>query len=311
MTQLDAVVGLYSHTAALFAPVDSEDPVPENDFSIAFRQLRDVPGAFVRMANESEFDICEMPIVSYLVAKDRGARFTAVPAFVTRGFDHRRLIYNTESGVSQPKDFEGRAIGVRYYGFTDGTWARSVLSESCGVDLDRITWVTTAPETVLSAELPPNVRVEEGADLVELFAAGELAGLILNAGQSVESEVAAPLFDNPDAVEHAWFQATSVYPIHHTVVVRDELLERFPELSGFLMDQLIASKALLMDRFLSGGPLSIEEQQLGATRAFMGPDPLPFGVESNRAVLDMITRVCLDQHLIRTPLDVEELFTAH
>lgn len=311
MTQLDAVLGLYSHTAALFGPVDPEDPVPEHDFTLAFRQMRDVPGAFNKMANDLEFDICEMPIVSYLVAKDRGAKITAVPAFVTRGFDHRRLIYNTKSGVREPRDFEGRAIGVRYYGFTDGTWARSVLSESFGVDLDRITWVTAAPETVLAAELPPNVRAEEGADLVEMFEVGELAGLILNAGQSVVSELAAPLFDDPDAAERAWFERTAVYPIHHTVVVRDELLETFPELSRFLMDRLVASKDRLMDRFLSGGPLSVEEQQLGATRAFMGSDPLPYGVEPNRAVLEMIARIALDQHLIRAPLSVEELFITH
>ncbi len=131
--------------------------------------MEELPGAFSRMANDREFDICEMPIVSYLVAKDRGVAITAIPAFVTRGFDHRRLVLSSTSGAREPKDLEGREVGVRYYGFTDGTWARAIMARTFGGDLDSITWVTAVPETVLSAELPSNVCMQEGADPVSMF----------------------------------------------------------------------------------------------------------------------------------------------
>jgi 4,5-dihydroxyphthalate decarboxylase len=270
--------------------------------------MGDVPGAFNRMANDREFDICEMPIVSYLVAKDRGIGLTAIPAFVTRGFDHRRLFLSEASGVADPADLEGRSVGVRYYGFTDGTWARAVLAATFGVDLDKVTWVTAVPETVLSAELPPNVRYVEQADPVAMFESGELAGLILNAGQDLESPVATPLFADPVAAEMSWFRDTSVYPIHHTVVVKDELLTAFPDLAATLMNELTAAKAQFLTRLESGAELDAAAQALGATREFMGEDPLPYGVEANRATLEMITKVAFDQHLIRTPMRVEDAF---
>jgi 4,5-dihydroxyphthalate decarboxylase len=308
VNELQAFLGAYPHTETLFRPDEPRAATDRHDFSLTFRSMGDLPGAFNRMANGREFDICEMPIVSYLVAKDCGIKITAIPAFVTRGFDHRRLFLSVASGVQGPKDLEGRSVGVRYYGFTDGTWARAVLAATFGVDLDRITWITAVPETVLAAQLPPNVRYANGADPVAMFESGELAGLIMNAGQDLENPVATPLFDNPVAAELAWFRKTAVYPIHHTVVVRDELLEEFPDLAPRLMDELIAGKQHLLDRLGSGDPLGAEEQALAATRDFMGEDPLPYGVEPNRAVLEMITRVALDQHLITEPLSVEDAF---
>lgn len=307
MRPLNVVVGKYPHTSSLFGGQETASTTVE-DLSLRFRTLQDEPGAFARMANDAEFDICEMPIVSYLVARDRGARITALPIYLTRGFDHRRLVRGVSSGISEPRDLMGRAVGVRYYGFTDGTWARVALAETYGVDLDRITWVTNTPETVPSAPLPRNVQYVPDADLISMTEGGDLAAVILNFGQDVVSENLAPLFPDPEATERAWLESTGVYPIHHVVVAQDDLLRELPTLPSLLMQVFGAAKKRLLDRLASESPLSDEELALASTRDFMGVDPLPYGVAENRAVIEMIIRASFAQHLVHTPAELEDAF---
>ena len=84
--------------------------------------------AFRRMVRGLEFDVCEMALTTYLCAKEHGARFTALPVFLVRGFHHGAILYDPTSGIRGPKDLEGRKVGVnRGYTVTTGVWARAVL----------------------------------------------------------------------------------------------------------------------------------------------------------------------------------------
>src|SRR5579862_5312508 len=76
-----------------------------------------------RMVRDLEFDICEMAFTTYLCAKAYGRPITAIPVFVTRKFHHGAIFYNTLSGIKEPRDLEGRLVGVnRGYTVTTGTW---------------------------------------------------------------------------------------------------------------------------------------------------------------------------------------------
>ena len=47
------------------------------------------------MVRTLEFDVCEMALTTYLVAKAHGVAFTAVPAFLVRGFHHGAITVDT------------------------------------------------------------------------------------------------------------------------------------------------------------------------------------------------------------------------
>lgn len=307
MQPLQVVVGRYPHTEAFFAEPNLVSGLSEG-VPFAPRSLQDEPGAFGRMANGAEFDVCEMPIVSYLVARDRGAPICAVPIFVTRGFDQRRLVRSIASDVKTPRDLEGKAVGVRYYGFTDGTWARVALERTFGVNLDSITWVTSTAETVKTAVLPANVRYRADADLVALAEVGELAALILNFGQRVDDKLLAPLFPDPVDIERSWFQRTGVYPIHHVLVARTARLRELPSLASDLVAVFASAKERFLSQLRTEGPSNENAAAIEATRAFMGADPMPYGIAENFEVLDMIVRAAFDQHLIVRRVDVEATF---
>src|SRR4051812_37922938 len=199
------------------------------------------------MVRELEYDVSELAITTYLCAKEYGKRFTALPIFLVRGFHHGAIVCNPAAGVREPKDLEGRRVGVnRGYTVTTGVWARGILAREHGVDLDRVTWVLSGDEHVAEYRPPPNVvSMAPGGDVAEMLATGELAAAI---GVDVEDPAVAPLI--PDARE-AGFEALrgrGHYPINHLVVVRDELLADRPELAIEVFDAFAEAKRLYVER---------------------------------------------------------------
>src|ERR1700754_4394983 len=118
-----------------------------------------------------EFDVSEMAFTTYLVARAHGVRFTALPVFLVRAFHHGAIRYNTKLGINTPKDLEGRQVGVnRGYTVTTGVWARGVLADEHGVDLDRVTWVLSGDEHMAEYRPPANVvPMPAGGDLTAML----------------------------------------------------------------------------------------------------------------------------------------------
>src|SRR5579862_333265 len=110
--------------------------------TLEFEEVPVLIDAFRRMVRGNEFDVCEMAITTYVCARSFGKPFTAIPVFLVRAFHHGAILVNTQAGIRTPKDLEGRAVGVnRGYTVTTGLWARSVLADEHGVDLEKITFV--------------------------------------------------------------------------------------------------------------------------------------------------------------------------
>jgi 4,5-dihydroxyphthalate decarboxylase len=265
--------------------------------------------AFRRMVRELAYDVCEMAFTTYLVAKAHGKPFTALPVFLVRGFHHGAILCNTEAGVRQPKDLEGRKVGLnRGYTVTTGVWARGVLAREYGVELDRITWVLSGDEHVAEFRAPPNVvAMEPGQDLAEMLAAGELAAAI---GVTVDDPAVGPLI--PDATDAGLeaLRRRGHYPINHLVVVKDELLEDHPDLAVALFDAFAEAKRRYVERLRAGevaDPSPADRLHARVLEA-TGSDPLPYGVEPNRAVIEELIDHALSQRILDRPPDVDRLF---
>ena len=280
-------------------------------FSFDFEDVPVLVHAFRRMVRGLEYDVCEMAITTYLCAKAHGKPFTALPVFLVRGFHHGVILVNTKAGIAHPKDLEGRRVGVnRGYTVTTGVWARAILQDEHGVDLDRVTWVLSGDEHVAEYRPPANVvPMEPGSDLAQMVATGELAAVI---GVEVEHPDVAPLI--PDAAE-AGFEALrlrGLYPINHLVVVRDELLEAHPDLAGEVFNAFAAAKNLYVDRLSQGAiePVTATDAMYRRVMEITGADPLPYGIEPNRATIELLIRSAVSQRVLDRPPAVEALFAA-
>src|SRR5262249_1886911 len=133
-------------------------------FRFQFEEVDPLIDAFRRMVRGLEFDVCEMALTTYMVARAHGKRFSALPIFLVRAFHHGAIVFNTKAGIRSPKDLEGKKVGVnRGYTVTTGVWARSILQQQYGVDLRKITWVLSGDEHVAEYRPPSNVvPIESG-----------------------------------------------------------------------------------------------------------------------------------------------------
>lgn len=277
--------------------------------AFAFEEVPVLIHAFRRMVRELEFDVCEMAFTTYLCARAYGKRFTALPVFLVRGFHHGAILRAAAGGIREPKELEGRRVGVnRGYTVTTGVWARGILADQYGVDLDRVTWVLSGDEHVAEYRPPANVvPMDSGEELEEMLARGELAAAV---GLDVDRPDLAPLV--PDATEagYAALRRDGHYPINHLVVVKDELLEADPDLAVAVFAAFAEAKNLYVDRLREGAieDPSPTDRMYGRVLKITGNDPLPYGVAPNLATIEELLDHAVRQRILERRPAVESLF---
>jgi 4,5-dihydroxyphthalate decarboxylase len=278
-------------------------------FSLKFEEIPVLVKGFRRMVRSLEFDVSEMALTTYLTAREHGVAFTALPIFLVRGFHHSAIRYNTRSDIRDPKDLEGRRVGVnRGYTVTTGVWARGILAHEYGVDLGRVTWVLSGDEHVESYVPPANVEpAPPGADLAEMLINGEIDAVI---GVDVDHPDVAPLIGDPEEAAIAALRQRGFYPINHLVVVKDEVLDRYPEVASAVFDAFTEAKQRYVGRLRDGAVSSDTDRMYSRVLQTTGVDPLPYGIEPNRAMLEQLIEFALAQRILARPVGVDEMFAA-
>jgi 4,5-dihydroxyphthalate decarboxylase len=286
-----------------------EGIVKPRTFEFDFVEIPVLIDGFRRMVRGLEFDICEMALSTYVCAREHGTRFTALPIFLVRAFHHGAILVNTKAGINTPKDLEGKRVGVnRGYTVTTGLWARGVLQQEHGVDLSKITWVLSGDEHVAQYQPPSNVvPVEPGKKIADMLIAGELVAAI---GVDVDHPDVKPLIPNAAEAGLEALRSRGHYPANHLIVVRDELLEAEPALAQDVFEAFAESKRLYVERLKAGtieNPTAVD-RTYARVMEITGRDPLPYGIEPNRAMLEEWVDHCLTQRIITRKVDVDGLF---
>ncbi len=254
-------------------------------------------GAFRVMCRTMDYDISELAIVAYWVAREYGRPFTAIPAIVLGHEQHGNIIYNESTGVRTPKDLEGKKVGTRGFTVTPGIWQRGFFKLDHDVDLNKITWVCTDEEHVQEYDDPPNVTRVMGGDLIKMLEEGEVVAAL--SGYNGDNPHIKRFYPDAEAATRAFYQKHGIFPIDHLVVIKDEIIKENPWLPKALFEALEASKneALKKDPHAHIGGAGIMEG-----------DPLPYGLEANRKALQLLLDLCLEQGVLHKPTTLEELF---
>ncbi|HUK39615.1 MAG TPA: hypothetical protein VLX11_01175 [Candidatus Acidoferrales bacterium] len=267
-----------------------------------------------RMLQKEEFDICELSLSSYLMAKSRGMPFTAIPVFPRRLFSLSQMWVNVDAGVGAPPDLIGKKVGLSTFQTTLSVLAKGDLQSEYDVPWRKMKWIVSKEEAI-PFEPGEGVQVE--------LAAGKKMGVMLEQGEIAALMVPHPpkealrgskkirrLFADPKREEVRYFQKNGFYPIMHLIAFKDEVLARTPELATNVMAAFDKAKAACMDyyddpnwsRFVWGRHLFEEER-----KAF-GDDPWPHGIRKNKANLERFIGYSLDQGLMQKKLEIEQLF---
>jgi 4,5-dihydroxyphthalate decarboxylase len=301
--KLKTAIGTYGHTQPL-----KDGTVAPRTFDFAFEDVPVIIKAFRRMVRGREFDIAELAMTTYVCAREHGKAFTAIPVFPMRGFHHGAILVNTNAGIRTPKDLEGRRVGVnRGYTVTTGLWARSILQHEHGVDLRKVTWVLSGDEHVAEYRPPSNVvSMEPGKTLEDMLASGEIAAAV--GLKDVAGPAIAPLIPNAAEAGVAALKRSGIFPINHTVVVRNDVLAAHPDLARDLFDAFVAAKRIYLERLKTGaGEMTPADKTYKRVMDLVG-DPLPYGIEPNRTALEALVAHSVEQGILRKPVAVEELF---
>ena len=285
-----------------------EGTVTPDGIELDFEDVPVLIQAFRRMVRATEFDVCEMAFTTYLCARAFGKPFTAIPVFLVRGFHHGAILRARTGDVTTPKDLEGAKVGVnRGYTVTTGVWARGILADDYGVDLDRVTWVLSGDEHVAEYRPPANVVAKgDGDELSTLVAKGELAAAI---GVDPGDGDLVPLLDDPAEAAFGALRSRGLYPINHLIVVRDEILEQHPEVAPALFRAFAAAKQKYVEELAAGiADPNATDQMYRRVFDTTGADPLPYGIEPNRQMIDELIRHAVRQKILDRAPEVDELF---
>jgi 4,5-dihydroxyphthalate decarboxylase len=302
--RLKTVFRPLGHTEAL-----RDGTVKPKNFEIEYEDVPALIQAFRRMVRSSEFDVCELAFTTYLCAKSHGKPFTALPIFPARVFHHGAVLVNTKAGIRNPKDLEGKTVGVhRGYTVTTGVWARSILQHEYDVDLKKITWLLSGDEHVQEFRPPANVvPLEKGKTLEDMLASCEIPAAV---NIELDHPNVKSLIPNPSEAGFEALRTRGHYPINHTVVVRDELLSAHPDLAAALFLAFVEAKRRYVERLKSDqvAKPSKTDQMYKRVMHITGADPLPYGVEPNRQMIEAVMQYAVEQEILPASLTMDALF---
>ncbi|MEE9144276.1 MAG: PhnD/SsuA/transferrin family substrate-binding protein [Candidatus Binatia bacterium] len=283
-----------------------------------------VEETFWRMLRYQDFDAAELSMSSYLMARDKGTpRFIAIPVFPSRFFRHSCIFINTKSGIEEPKDLVGRRVGVPEYQITAAVWARGILQHEYGVTPEKMKWFTGGAEDPgrqekLRPDLPKNIEIQRiGPDrtLSSMLEQGEIDALICAHVPSPfvrRSPNVKRLFPNFREVEKDYYRRTKIFPIMHTVALREEVYEKNPWVAQSLCKAFSEAKKICEETMYKYSALkymlawSVAEME--EERELFGENLWPYGLEDNRHILETLVQYAHEQGLIKRKLDLKELF---
>jgi 4,5-dihydroxyphthalate decarboxylase len=288
---------------------------------------------FWRQLKYGEFDVAEMSLSSYLIAKSQGADMVALPVFPSRRLFQTELSYHADSGIAKPQDVAGKKLGVAEYQQTAALWIRGILEHDFGVSQYQIHWYMER-----SAEMshgaatgfkpPPGIsfnRIPQNKSLASTLLENELdvahvaSPFVLKAnaldrssriGGKGDSSKIRPLFPDRMAEAARFYRKHGFLPVNHTYIIRGDIYKKYPWVAFNLYAGFVKAKALARERLLETIPsaLFFGPEYAAMTRDIVGDDPFPYGVKANRAMLDAITSYSYEQGLTPRKMKAEELF---
>jgi 4,5-dihydroxyphthalate decarboxylase len=288
---------------------------------------------FWRQLKFHEFEVAEMSMSSYLIARSQGSDMIALPVFPSRRLFQTELSYYVGSGIQKPEDLAGKRLGVAEYQQTAALWIRGILEHDFGVSQYKIHWYMERSEE-MSHGAATGFKPPAGISFNRIAANKSLASTLLENELDV-AHIASPwvlranaldrssritgggdwsrvkaLFPDRMAEAARFFKKHGFLPVNHTYIIRGDIYRKHPWVAANLYDGFVRAKALAREKMLAQIPsaLIFGEEYFSMTCDRVGDDPFPYGITANAAMLDTISAYSHEQGLTPRKMKVEELF---
>ncbi|MBI2361196.1 MAG: hypothetical protein HYV04_20210 [Deltaproteobacteria bacterium] len=290
-----------------------------------------VPDIFYQQLKFNRFDISEMSLSLFLIARANGWSYRLLPIYHNHQFVYSRLVVHADSGIRTPEDLKRKRMGVFDYQQSGALWLRGQLRHEFGVHPEDIEWyMERAPRYSLAGaaggfQPPAGLTFHYAStDLATMFLQGQLdAGFgILPHGGGAALErpkqdlsnhpKLKKLFPEPRKEAIRYYQKNGFVPIHHTTVVRESILSEHPWVALSLLEAFEEAKRIaigesrrypaLASLFLFG------REELEEQRKIFGEDPFPYGIKANAKAFGLLQTYSVEQGLTARMQPWDELF---
>jgi 4,5-dihydroxyphthalate decarboxylase len=283
---------------------------------------------FWRQLHFAEFDVSEMSLSSFLMIVANGNRdWVGIPVFTSRRFFHTSAWVRTDTGIDRPEDLKGKRVGVPEYQQTAALWSRGVLKHEFGVEPSDLEWWMERTEErshggATGFRPPQGVRFNRIAaeeSIGTMLADGKLdATLLYLSGNNLVDRSRFQLegnprfrllFQDPEAEGRRYYQKTGLFHINHGMVVRRSIYEQHPWVVLNMFNAFRLAKEKINARMRELAATHFELGLLGPeAKKALQVDAYPYGVKSNRKVLETIADYSFEQGLTPRRVQLEELF---
>jgi 4,5-dihydroxyphthalate decarboxylase len=278
---------------------------------------------FYEQMKDLRWDISEMSMSAYVQMRAKGREeLIALPVFPSRVFRHSALYVRTSSEIRHPEQLRGKKVGIGWYQMSGAVWCRGVLMDEYGVRPSEITWVSgSAVKATASAD-----QVHQAADMVEgtkrdkprlelMLERGEIDALLsvhTPRAMARNEGTVRYLFENCREVEENYFRKTRIFPMMHTLVMKQSIYNEHPWAAQNLFDAFEEAKDRAIFHLYELNALSVAApfivHEIEHTRRLMGVNYWPFGLEANAHCISTFLRHLYDQEIISKKPDVSDLF---
>ena len=279
---------------------------------------------FPRMLENQEFHASELSLASYASLIGRGeCPFVAIPVALSKFFRHSCIYVRKGAGIRSPQDLKGKRVGTTQYSSTAVTFMRGMLKDEYGIEARDMHWFmggltkpTEAP--LIPLDLPPEIRLDfvpEGDTLERMMVEERLDALLsiyipkLFADEWVGIE---RLFPDFKATEKDYYKRTGIFPIMHTIALRQDVVREHPWVPASLYQAFCESRDIALeglwdtDALRLGLPWLIDHVE-EAWRVF-GKDFWAYGMKANRPALEAVGRYVHEQHFSPRVVSAEEIW---
>ena len=288
---------------------------------------------FWRQLKFGEFEVAEMSMSSFLIARSQGADMIALPVFPSRRLFQTELSYHIDSGITKPEDLADKRLGVAEYQQTAALWIRGILEHDFGVSQYKIHWYMERSEEMSHGAAtgfkPPagisfnriapskslaSTLLENELDVAHVASPWVLQANALDrssriAGKGDWSKI-KPLFPDLMAEGARFYKQHGFLPVNHAYIIRGDIYKKYPWVAFNLYTGFVKAKARAREQLLERIPsaLFFAPEYAAMTREMIGDDPFPYGIKANKAMLDTIVAFSHEQGLTPKKMTVEELF---
>ena len=274
-------------------------------------------------------EVTEVGLHPFMLAyANEGFRdYSLLPVFPLRLFRHKSIFIRTDRGITKPADLKGRKVGTPGFSSTSLTWLRGIMEHEYGVKQSDIAWVVSSKDSSAGVAgkiskqesmVPKGLSVSNGPagkDESQMLVDGDVDALFHAAEPKAFVEgnpIVGRLFPDFRTTERAYFAKTNIFPIMHVVAMRNDVIEKYPELPKALFDAYSQAKNLAYAALRKSGWADISlpwiAQEIEETRKVMGGNFWSYGIKDNEKTLNALCQYSYEQGLATRKLTIENLF---